>query len=124
MKSAERVQQWTDTASKISKNYLLLAKSIRTMTVPAGMSDVKEYRDLMADWYQDSASVYVDLIKPRPPAKTKEDLQEEIDAVKKRAEGLANNMANLKNMDREVREAHKVPLNVQEDAVQQFIRGK
>ena len=93
MQDAERVQQWTNTASKISKNYLALAKSIRTLTVPTGMSDVKEYRDLVADWYQDAAGIYIDLIKPRTPAKTVEDLQEELDAVKKRSESLANNIA-------------------------------
>jgi hypothetical protein len=124
MQDPQRVQQFTNTANKISKSYSLLAKSIRSMTVPPGMSDVKEYRDLMADWYQDSAAVYNDLIRPRPPAKTIEDLQEELDAVKKRSEGLANNMANLKAMDRQVREAHKVPMSVEGDAVQKFVQGK
>jgi hypothetical protein len=123
MQNPQRVQQFTNTASKISKTYSLLAKSIRNMTVPSGMSDVKEYRDLMADWYQDSAAIYNDLIRPRPPAKTIEDLQEELDAIKKRSEGLANNMGNLKAMDRQVREAHKVPMPLEGDAVQQFIRS-
>jgi hypothetical protein len=121
---AGRVQQWVNTASKVSKDYLTVGKSIRSLTVPPGMSDVKEYRDLVADWFQDSANIYIDLIRPRPPAKTIEDLQEELDAVKKRAEGLANTIANLKNMDREIREAHKVPISVEDDAVQKFARGK
>lgn len=124
MQNPQRVQQWTNTASKIVKNYSSLSKSIRSLPVPAGMSDIKEYRDLMADWYQDSASVYNDMIRPRPPAKTVEDLQEEIDAVKRRAEGLTNNMASLKAMDREVREAHKLPPSMIDDTVQQFIHKK
>ena len=36
MQEAERVQQWTNTASKISKNYALLAKAIKNLPQPAG----------------------------------------------------------------------------------------
>ncbi len=124
MQQAERVQQWTNTANKVSKNYKLLAKTIRTLTVPSGLSDIKEYRDLMADWYEDAAEVYLDLIRPRPAAKTIEDLQEQLDAVKKRSEGLANNISNLKNMDRELRQRYNIQPALQDDAIQQFVRSK
>jgi hypothetical protein len=124
MQEAERVQQWTNTASTVAKKYFLAAKSIRALNVPSGMTDVKEYRDLMADWYEDAASVYQDLIRPRPPAKTIEDLHEQLDAIKKRSEGLANNIGNLKNMDRELRQHYHVQPALQDDAVQQFARSK
>ncbi len=121
---ASRVQQWVSTASKMSKSYLLAAKSIRSLAVPPGMSDIKEYRDLLADWFQDSAGIYIDLIRPRPPAKTIEDLQEELDSVKKRAEGLGSTMLSLKSMDREIRAAHKVPASIEDDEVQKFAQRK
>ena len=54
----------------------------------------------MADWYQDASGVYADLIRPRPPAHTIEDLQEQLEVVKKRSESLADNIASLKAMDR------------------------
>lgn len=124
MQNAQRVQQFTNTASKISKNYMLLAKSIRGLAVPPGASDVKEYRDLVADWFQDSAAVYKDLIRPRPPAKTIEDLHEELDALKKRSESLVSTMATLKTMERQVRQAHNVPTAEQDDPLQKFVHGK
>jgi len=124
MQEAERVQQWTDTANKISKNYSLLSKAIRNMPLPASASDVKEYRDLMADWYQDAASVYAELIRPRPPARTIEDLQEQLDAIKKRSESLGDNIANLKAMDQSLRQHYQVHPALQDDAIQQFVRSK
>lgn len=124
MQQAERVQQWTSTANKVSKNYKQLSKTIRSLTVPVGATDLKEYRDLMADWYSDAADVYRDLVRPRPAAKTIEDLQEQLDAVKKRSEGLANNISNLKNMDRDLRQHYNVQQALQDDVIQQFVRSK
>jgi hypothetical protein len=124
MQEAERVQQWTNTANKIAKNYLLLAQAIRKLPLPSGASDVKEYRDLMADWYQDAAGVYEDLVRPRPPARTIEDLQEQLEVVKKRSESLANNIANLKAMDRSLRLQYSVNPPLQDDVIQKFIRSK
>lgn len=124
MQQAERVQQWTNTASKVSKNYTLLAKAIRNIPVPAGLPDIKEYRDLTADWYQDAAGVYQDLIRPRRPAKTIEDLEDELIAVKKHSESLANNIANLKAMDRSLRQQYHIDLAPQDDAIQQFVRSR
>ena len=124
MQQAERVQQWTNTAGKVAKSYFQVAKLLRSLTVPQGMTDIKEYRDLVADWYQDAGTVYYDLIRPRPAAKTIEDLQDQLDAVKKRSEGLANNITNLKNMDRDLRQHYNVQPALQDDAIQQFIRSK
>lgn len=123
MQEAERVQQWTNVANKISKNYALLAKSLRNLPSP-DKADVKEYRDLMADWYQDAASVYADLIRPRPPARTIEDLQEQLEVVKRRSESLAENITNLKAMDRTLRQEYNVHVAFQDDIIQQFVHSK
>jgi hypothetical protein len=124
MQEAERVKQWTNVASKVSRNYMALARALRNLAVPPGMNDVKEYRDLTADWYQDTAGIYKELIKPRPPAKTIEDLQDSLNAVKKKSEGLAANIPNLRSMDRTLRKNHNVHLAIQEDALQQYVRSK
>lgn len=124
MQEAERVQQWTNTANKISKNYLSLSQAIRKLPLPSGAPDVKEYRDLMADWYQDAASVYRDLIRPRPPAHTIEDLADQLEVVKKRSESLAENITSLKAMDRSLRKQYNVNLSLQDDIIQQFVRHK
>ena len=124
MQEAERVQQWTNTASKVSKNYLFLAKGIRSLNVPSGLPDIKEYRDLTADWYQDAAGIYQDLIRPRRPARTIEDLEDELNAVKKHSESLAENIANLKAMDRGLRQQYHVDTAPQDDAIGQFVRSR
>jgi len=124
MQEAERVQQWTDTANKIAKNYLSLSQAIRKLPLPANAPDIKEYRDLMADWYQDAASCYRELTRPRPPARTIEDLAEQLQVVKKRSESLANNIASLKAMDRSLRKQYNVNPAFSDDIIQQFVRSK
>lgn len=124
MQEVERVKQWTATAAKVAKNYTTLAKTLRSLPVPPGLTDVKQYRDLTADWYQDSAAVYADLIRPRTPAKTIEELQGQLDEVKKRSENLAATIGTLNNMDQELRKHYKVHLAVQDDALQQYVKGK
>ena len=78
----------------------------------------------MADWYQDAAGVYEELIRPRPPARTIEDLQEQLEVVKKRSESLADNIASLKAMDRSLRQQYNVQPALQDDVIQQFARSK
>jgi len=124
MQESERVHQWIETASKIAKNYKLLSQSLKALPVPAGMNDIKEYRNLTADWYDDAASVYIDLIKPRPPAKTIEELQDSINTVKKKSDGLSSTIANLKEMDLSLRRNYKVHLAMQDDALQQYVKSK
>jgi hypothetical protein len=124
MQEAERVQQWIETANKVAKNYTLLAKSLKNLPTPPGMNDIKEYRNLTADWYEDAATVYVDLIKPRPPAKTIEELQGSLNTIKKKSESLSSTIANLRAMDLSLRRNYKVHLAVQDDALQQYVRSK
>lgn len=124
MQEAERVRQWIETANKVAKNYQILSKSLKILPTPAGMNDIKEYRNLTAEWYEDAASVYVDLTKPRPPAKTIEELQESLNAVKKKSESLSSTIANLREMDLSLRRNYKVHLAMQDDALQQYVRSK
>jgi hypothetical protein len=124
MQEAERVRQWIETASKVAKNYKILAKSLKALPTPAGMNDIKEYSNLTADWYDDAASVYVDLIKPRRPAKTIEELQDSLNTIKKKSDSLSSTIANLRQMDFSLRRNYKVHLAMQDDALQQYVRSK
>jgi hypothetical protein len=121
---AERVQEWTDTAEKLIKRYRELTKILRAMPVPGMLPGVKEYRDLTADWYSDAADVYAELIKPRPPAKTIEELQSGLDAIKTRAHTLYENNTNLRAMDMSLRKTYRVHLARTTDALQQYVRSK
>jgi len=124
MQEEERVKQWSAVANKVAKNYTLLAKSLRDLPTPPALADVKQYRDLTADWYHDAAIIYDDLIRPRQPAKTIEQLEGELNEVKKRSENLAATIATLNAMDQDLRKQYKVHLAIQDDALQQYVKSK
>ncbi|PWU02169.1 MAG: hypothetical protein C5B53_01990 [Candidatus Melainabacteria bacterium] len=111
MQEEERVKQWTATASKISRNYTQLAKSLKQIPIPSQLSDLKEYRDLTIDWYHDAALVFDDMIRPRTPANTIEELQRQLEQVKSRSENLSSTLPNLIAMDRDLRKRYKVAHN-------------
>jgi len=119
---AERVQIWSQTANKVAKNYRLLATTLTSMEVPA--PDLKQYRDLKADWYKDTASIYEDMTRPRKPAKTVEELQAQVSDIKKRADSLQSERRELYEMDVALRKTHSVHLALQGDALQQYVKGK
>lgn len=121
---AERVQEWINTAGKVSKNYRELAKLLKQLPVSPGLPGVADYRDLTADWYSDAAAIYEDLIRPRKAARTMEELEEQIQQIKDRAQSLSQANANLKAMDLSLRKTYKVHLARHEDALQQYVRGK
>ncbi len=122
-KEAERVEEWTKVASKVAKNYRLLAQNIRNMTPPSNAPELKTYRDLRADWYQDAAGIYEDLIRPCHPAKTIEELQDQLQGISKRADGLKTSGDQLNAMDVSLREQYKVHPPKEDDGLQKFISG-
>lgn len=121
---AERVQQWTDKAAQVAKQYRQLAKTLKAMPVPDNMPGVKDYRDLTADWYDDVAAIYEDLIRPRAPARTMEELDALLDEIKARSQALAETNKNLKAMDVSLRKTYRVHLARYDDALQQYVRSK
>lgn len=121
---AERVQEWTETADKVAHNYRQLAKALHTLQVPSTICGAKEYKDLTADWYNDAAAIYEDLIRPRRPSKTIEELDETLLKIKQRAQSLSQTNANLKAMDLSLRKTYRIHLARQDDALQQYVRGK
>lgn len=120
----ERVEQWIQVARKIAKNYRLCSQTLKGMPVPNNAQGLKEYRDLTADWYLDVATVYEDLIKPRPAARTMEELEDALNEVKGRAQSLTKTSTSLKAMDISLRKQYSVHLARHDDALQQYVRGK
>jgi hypothetical protein len=108
---AERVGQYKTVAGRVAKNYRELAKQLRDMEVPTTLGGVKEYRDFTAEWYDDAASVYETLLKPKKPAKTIEELDDELKRIKDRAESLKLQKKTLYAMDMNIRNKLKVHLN-------------
>jgi hypothetical protein len=122
-REVERVKRWSDTASEISKRYKSLAYKLKNMEIPQGHPGLKEYCELTAEWYSDAAQIYEDMVTKRPPAKTVEDLDEQLDDVVQRSRALKETAKSLKAMDDELRNKYRVHYRKDQDALQRFIKG-
>lgn len=121
----ERVEKWCDTANKVAKNYRQLARTIRTLPLPSGMgNDIKEYRSLASDWYDDAALIFEDMIRPRPPADTMEELEAQLNDIKKRGQALATSNADIGKLDKSIRKTYKVHRAHYDDALTQYVSRK
>ena len=121
---AERVQEWINVATRVAKDYRALAGEIKALPVASNLAKFKEYRDLKADWYNDTATIYEDLIRPRQASKTMEELEEQIARINDRAKSQSQTFANISAMDLTLRRTYKVHLARQTDSLQQYVRGK
>ncbi len=119
----ERVQQWTDTAGKVAVKYKYLASVLRKIEVPSGFPGLKDYCDLTADWFADSAAVYDELIKPRRAARTMEELEDGLGGIKNKAEGLSEMQKKLRAMDISLRMKYGVHMREQEDPLTKYVKG-
>ena len=102
----EKVTAFCKTVSKVARNYRALAQKLKSLPIPTTLPDaneVREYRDLLVNWYNDSATVYEDMVRPRPPARTKEELNGMIQGIKDRSESLKANLELLQKMDSNIR---------------------
>jgi hypothetical protein len=113
----ERVQTFCNTVLKIARNYKMLAQKLQSLPVPVQAPETREYRDQMVSWYKDSALVYEDMVRPRPPARTKEELTRMINDLNERSEELKKNYETLVAMDTDIRRAHHVNLPKQDDPI-------
>lgn len=121
---AERVVAWTKTASKVARNYRLLAQTLKNAPVPTNHPAIKDYQDQMADWYTDKAAVYEDLIRPRTPARTIEELQDQLKEISDRADSIAAQGKELHTLDQHLRETYHVHLARQTDKLWWYVSGQ
>ncbi len=121
---AERVVQWTKTAGKVAHNYRLLSQTLRIASVPPNHPALKDYQLQMADWYNDKAAVYEDLIRPRAAAKTIEELEDQLKEISDRADSIASQGKELHAMDMHLRETYRVHQSRQTDALQHYVRNE
>jgi len=113
----ERVQAFIKTVSTISRRYKRLAGEMRKLSVQDDWSGVKQFRDNAADFYDDEALVYDEMIKPRPPSKTREELIERLNDVKSRADQVALEGKSLRDTDDELRRKLGVHQDRTQDAL-------
>lgn len=119
----ERVQDYIKVCRKISKNYRVLANHVRSLAVPANSPGLKQYQNLKADFYEDMAVVYEDLIRPRK-TRTQEEMQAQLQEVKDRAEQLKVNSNNLLTMDMDLRRTFRVHQPKRTDALRRYVENK
>lgn len=111
----ERVTRFCNTVAKIARNYRILAQKLKSLPVPTSVPETREYRDLTVEWYNDSALVYEDMIRPRPAARTKEQLNSMIQEIKDRSDNLKQQYETLAKMDSDIRLKHAVQPPKQDD---------
>lgn len=122
--NVERVEKWSNTASEVSQRYKLLAAKLRGTPVPPGCPDLKDYLEMNANWFDDTAEIYDELLKPRQPAKTQEELDEQLQEIRTKAQGLKRTKEQLRSFDTEIRKQYKVPEARYEDFLRQYVEGQ
>ena len=111
----ERVREWMKTAGAEAKKYHDMAQILRNVSVPAEMqADSSSYGELLtykkelAQWYDDSASWFEDYIKPRAPAKTVEQLNDQLTVMHNRSVAIKESLTHLQMMDSKLRDRYHV----------------
>ncbi len=120
---SERVAEWSRVAAKVASKYHYLAIVLRNMQYPPGKTDLKGFANLTADWYADSANIYDELLKPRKAAKTMEELDAGLNAIRDRASLLKEMQRTLLGMDMDLRSKYGVHVRKDTDALQKYILG-
>lgn len=116
----ERVNEFCKTAAKIARNYRILAKKLSALALSRSVVEARRYRDLHVNWYNDVAMLYEDMIRPRPPARTQEELAAMLKDLSDRSEALEQSFGALQIMDLDLRSQYHVRYAKHEDKLQQY----
>jgi hypothetical protein len=118
-----RVKEFIATVGSIAKRFRYLAKTIRAMPVSESWGQVKDLRDGEADFYEQTASVFEEMIKPRPPSKTMEELQAKQKELQDHANAAKQYGETLISMDRGLRSTFGVHLDRSTDDLAKYVMG-
>jgi len=121
---AERVQNWTRTAANVAKRYRQTARALQAVYAPQGRQDLDDYRSLRISWFNDAALVYEEMIKPRQPAQTIEDLKDQLTQVKDQAASVGKTNISILAMDRNLRRTYRVHSAKQTDSLTKYVTGQ
>lgn len=119
-----RVAEWTRVARKVSNDYRQLSSTIRNIPVPNTVSEIREFRNLTADWYADAAQIFSDLITPRAPARTMEELESQLKDIHDRSQNLVQTNSTLQMMDNDIRQKYDVPSALSNDPIRKYAQFK
>lgn len=115
-KEVERLNEWIAAVTSLAQKYRSLAKRIRSLRPP--QADLKELQSESADWYDDNAQLCEELIAPRPPAKTYEELERAYKGFVTRSKNLAEVSKSVTELSTKLRQRYDVhqPKYVDESA--------
>ncbi len=122
----ERVIEWTNTAGGVARKFRQLAKTLKIMPLPSALSSdsssngVNFYREALADWYDDQAAVLEDYIRPRPAARTQEELKGQLEQMHQRVESNKLAFSHLTEMDSHLRKQYNVRSALYGDMLMQY----
>jgi len=119
----ERVERWTKTARTVAKRYRNTATALRNLQIPNGRVDLQEYKEMRAEWFDSAARVYEEMIKPKPPAQTMEELEAQLRKVDQDAEAVKHSKTTILAMDRRLRRLYRVHEPRESDALQNYVMG-
>jgi hypothetical protein len=118
-----RVKEFISTVGSLAKRFRYLAKTLRAMPVSESWGQVKDLRDGEADFYEQTASVFEEMIKPRPPSKTMEELQAKQKELQDHANAAKQYGETLISMDRGLRSTYGVHLDRSTDDLAKYVMG-
>lgn len=116
----ERVMDFCKTTKKVEIIYRTLSQRLHSMPIPLSLPEAREYRDLCSNWYLDSAQLYEDMIRPRPAARTKEELDSMLQEITDRSESLKLSRSRLLVMDSNLRRKYSINPPKYDDALFQY----
>jgi hypothetical protein len=119
---AERVTLFCNTLSRVAKNYRILAQKIKNLPTIDAMPQSGQLRDNLVDWYNDSALVYEDMIRPRPPARTREELDRMMRDIDNRSDQLYTSYGKIWELDGDLRLSKSVNPPKYADALNEYTR--
>ncbi len=127
--TAKSVNEWKATAQAVATKYRHLAQLLKNMPIDNELKadpkseQIASYRTMLAQWYDDAASWFEDYIKPRAPAQTIEELNDQLNAMHTRSEQLKESMAHLQQMDSSLRQYFQVHSKIT-DSIQIYAHRK
>lgn len=119
----EKVERWTRTARGVAKRYRNTATALRNLQIPNGRVDLQEYKEMRAEWFDSAARVYEEMIKPKPPAQTMEELEAQLRKVDQDADAVKHSKTTILAMDRRLRKLYRVHEPRESDALQNYVMG-
>jgi len=120
----EKVEAWTATAKVVSRRYRNTAKSLRSLQVPDNRVDLEQYKEMRAQWFDNAAEVYEQMYKPKPPAQTMEELEEQLRKVDRDADTVAEQKKTILAEDMSLRRLYRVHAPRETDAMTKYVMGE